>query len=137
MRLAGIFLGLGMVVGCASPQVADQGAPDLAATPPASAAVPASDEPAAAPAAGQETSAPAAAPAGAAKTAKTLPKKSGYKVVTKNGVQMYCSTEPVTGSLVQTKSACYTAEQLEQQRKASRDAVNEVSRRTTPTAGGS
>jgi hypothetical protein len=62
---------------------------------------------------------------------------SGYKVVTKDGKQLYCTREPVTGSLLQTESRCYTPEQLEALRKASQEAVDEVSRRTSPTAGGS
>jgi hypothetical protein len=142
MRLAGMLLATGTVLGCASPQVADNAA-NPAPAPVHEAA--ANTAPAAAPAAEQEGAAPAAAPsaAPAAATAKatskaqSLPKIPGYKVVTKDGKQVYCAREYVTGSLLQTKTACYTPEQLEQLRRASRDAVNEVSRRTSPTAGGS
>ena len=132
-----MLLVTGMVLGCASPQVADNAA-NTAPTPVHEAA--ADNVPPSAPVAAPEGSAPAAAPAAAAKaTTKnaSLPKVAGYKVVTKDGKQLYCTREPVTGSLLQTESRCYTPEQIEALRKASREAVNEVSRRSSPTAGGS
>jgi hypothetical protein len=38
-------------------------------------------------------------------------KKSGFTVINKDGVQLLCKTEDVTGSRVQKQTNCYTKEQ--------------------------
>ena len=42
--------------------------------------------------------------------------KNTYKEVKRNGEQVYCRTEPVTGSRTQTKEICMTKEQVDAER---------------------
>jgi hypothetical protein len=79
-------------------------------------------------AAGQPVAAvaPAVAPAAAAATAKgpatrqvkvdasnvAEVQRAGYKVVNKDGEKLYCRTDPITGSRVQTHTQCLTEQEL-------------------------
>ncbi|HXR51545.1 MAG TPA: hypothetical protein VN762_05365 [Steroidobacteraceae bacterium] len=42
--------------------------------------------------------------------------KNTYKEVKRNGAEVYCRTEPVTGSRTQKKEICLTKEQVEAER---------------------
>ena len=73
-----------------------------------------------------EQAGPAAAPAAPAATAKgpatrqvpvTLAnvaevQRAGYKIVNKDGQKLYCRTDPITGSRVQTHTQCLTEQEL-------------------------
>jgi hypothetical protein len=111
MRFLSLVLVMGMV-GCAS-QPAKEGAPSSAA-------------------AQREASVAneKAPPAASEKTATTtqLPKKVGYRVVTKDGKQMYCSKDTATGSRITTVEECLTPEQLERRAESARESVEGVRR---------
>jgi hypothetical protein len=76
----------------------------------------------ASPAAGQSAAAPAAPAATATGPAtRQVPvtlanvaevQRAGYKIVNKNGEKLYCRTDPITGSRVQTHTQCLTEQEL-------------------------
>lgn len=60
-----------------------------------------------------------AALAGQAVAADSQPdtkKPQAYKPVKKNGVELFCRTDPVTGSRTQKKETCLTQEQVDAER---------------------
>ncbi len=57
--------------------------------------------------------APAATSAGTTATSNTTKVPPGYKLVVKNGVETFCSKEPVTGSRMETFERCFTKAQME------------------------
>ncbi len=128
MRLVAMVVGMGMVVGCASQPAADKST----AAPQAQMSVAENDTPATAPAAKQTGSGPATEPASAAKAAASepLPKRAGYRVVTKDGRQVYCTKDVATGSRITTVTECFTAEELDRRSDAAREAVDAVRRGT-------
>ena len=127
MRLVSMVLGIGLVVGCASQPVTDKSASSTAASTASQAqtSVAENDQPATAPAATQEGSAPVARPA-AASAAEPLPRKAGYRVVNKDGKQVYCTKDVATGSRITTVTECFTPEQLERRSREARQAVDAV-----------
>ena len=107
----------------------------------------AAQPPANSPAGGAAVAAPAtatAAPATAAAAASDKnepPKYAGYRRVTKNGVDLFCSREGMTGSRTRTIDQCLTEAQLNAQLKAARDGSQDLLRRQqdqalTNTGGG-
>lgn len=61
----------------------------------------------------------AALTAGQAVAADSQPdtkKPQNYKPVKRNGVELYCRTDPVTGSRTQKKETCLTQEQIDAER---------------------
>lgn len=38
--------------------------------------------------------------------------RAGYKIVNKDGEKLYCRTDPITGSRVQTRTQCLTEQEL-------------------------
>ncbi len=110
-------------------------------------AAPVQDEAKAAPApasdAAAETGAPAEAAAQAAKpeTAAADLKRAdndallraqaaGYKLVTKEGKEVFCKKEMVTGSRLATRTRCLTLAQIEAERNATKDMLLDMSRKT-------
>ena len=51
-----------------------------------------------------------------AEEAKPEAKKQTYKIVKRDGVELYCRSEPVTGSRTQKKETCLTQEQVDAER---------------------
>ena len=94
--LLGISLAmLGVVAGCA-------GHPAQA--------TPAAGQPAAAPAATATGPATRQVPVTLANVAEV--QRAGYKIVNKDGQKLYCRTDPITGSRVQTHTQCLTEQEL-------------------------
>jgi hypothetical protein len=73
------------------------------------------------------TSAPAAAAAAAA-TPRDKGKKagSGYRQLTRNGQEVFCRREPVTGSRTETVETCLTKAQLDASIADSQDALRRI-----------
>jgi hypothetical protein len=94
--LLGVSLALfGIVAGCA-------GHPEQAA--------PAAGQPAVAPAATAKGPATRQVPVTLANVAEV--QRAGYKIVNKDGQKLYCRTDPITGSRVQTHTQCLTEQEL-------------------------
>lgn len=54
--------------------------------------------------------------------------RAGYKIVNKNGVDLYCKKENILGSRLRTKTRCLTAAEMEQERTAASNAIADLSR---------
>ena len=94
--LLGVSLALlGVVAGCAGHPVQ---------------ATPAAGQPAAAPAATATGPATRQVPVTLANVAEV--QRAGYKIVNKDGQKLYCRTDPITGSRVQTHTQCLTEQEL-------------------------
>ncbi len=61
---------------------------------------------------------------------------AGYKLVNKDGVDVYCRTDKLTGSHVQTRTTCLTRQELEEQISMTRNNM-ERSMQTAPRASAS
>ena len=55
---------------------------------------------------------------------------AGYKLVNKDGKELFCKKEMVTGSRLATRTRCLTLAQLEEQRNATKDMLMDMSRRS-------
>ncbi len=55
---------------------------------------------------------------------------AGYKLKTKDGKQVLCKKEMVTGSRLATRTRCLTLAQMEAERNAVKDMLNDMSRRS-------
>lgn len=55
---------------------------------------------------------------------------AGYKLVNKDGKEVFCKKETVTGSRLATRTRCVTLAQLEAERNATRDMLAEMSRKS-------
>ncbi len=55
---------------------------------------------------------------------------AGYKLVNKDGKEVFCKKELVTGSRLATRTRCLTLAQLEEQRNANKDMLMDVNRRS-------
>jgi len=55
---------------------------------------------------------------------------AGYKLVDKDGKQVFCKKEMVTGSRLATRTRCLTLAQLEAERNATKDMLLDMSRKT-------
>jgi hypothetical protein len=56
--------------------------------------------------------------------------RAGYKLVNKDGKRLYCRTDPITGSRIQTRTTCMTEEELDQQAEATREAMERIQMHT-------
>ncbi len=63
---------------------------------------------------------------------------AGYKLVNKDGRELFCKKEMVTGSRLATRTRCLTLAQLEEQRNATKDMLMDMNRRSVnrPEEGG-
>ena len=52
--------------------------------------------------------------------------RAGYKIVNKDGQQLYCRTDPITGSRIQMHTTCLTARELSQQDEATRESMGRI-----------
>ena len=52
--------------------------------------------------------------------------RAGYKLVTKNGESLYCRTDAVTGSHIETRTTCLTREELDQRLDATKAALRSL-----------
>jgi len=59
---------------------------------------------------------------------------AGYKVVNKNGEKLFCRTDPVTGSRIQTRTTCLTETELDEQLAATQQALKNMPQ-NAPIAG--
>jgi hypothetical protein len=55
---------------------------------------------------------------------------AGYKLVNKDGKELFCKKEMVTGSRLATRTRCLTLAQLEAERNATKDMLMDMSRRS-------
>ena len=55
---------------------------------------------------------------------------AGYKLVTKDGKEVFCKKEMVTGSRLATRTRCLTLAQIEAERNATKDMLLDMSRKT-------
>ena len=55
---------------------------------------------------------------------------AGYKLVDKDGKQVFCKREPVTGSRLATRTRCLTLAQIEQERLGAKDTLDDMTRRS-------
>jgi hypothetical protein len=51
---------------------------------------------------------------------------AGYKLVDKNGQQLYCRTEVVTGSRINSRTTCLTEQELNEQVAATQQAMKNM-----------
>jgi hypothetical protein len=51
---------------------------------------------------------------------------AGYKIVNKNGDRLYCRTDPITGSRIQTHTTCLTESELVEQNEATRQSMSQL-----------
>jgi len=51
---------------------------------------------------------------------------AGYKLVTKDGEPLYCRTDTVTGSHIQTRTVCLTERELQDQMNANKQAMSPI-----------
>jgi hypothetical protein len=118
MRFLSLFLVMGMV-GCASQPAKEPSS--AAAQTQASVA--------------NENASPVVSESTPTKT--QLPKRVGYRVVTKDGNQYYCSKDTATGSRITTVEECLTPEQLERRSESARESVEGVRHGTSVPQPGS
>lgn len=55
--------------------------------------------------------------------------RAGYKIVNKDGVKLYCRTDAITGSRIQTHTMCLTERELREQNEAVRQSMESISSR--------
>jgi hypothetical protein len=55
---------------------------------------------------------------------------AGYKLVTKDGKEVFCKKEMVTGSRLATRTRCLTLAQIEAERNATKDMLLDMSRKS-------
>jgi hypothetical protein len=55
---------------------------------------------------------------------------AGYKLVTKDGKEVFCKKEMVTGSRLATRTRCMTLAQIEAERNATKDMLLDMSRKS-------
>lgn len=70
--------------------------------------------------------APAAAPVAAAASDKPATSRAGYRLVTRNGEQVYCRREAVTGSLTRVQETCLTQAELEARMQSDQGLVDDI-----------
>jgi len=52
--------------------------------------------------------------------------RAGYKIVNKDGVKLFCRTDPVTGSHVQMHTTCLTEREMQEQNEATRQSMERL-----------
>jgi hypothetical protein len=55
--------------------------------------------------------------------------RAGYKIVNKDGIKLYCRTDPITGSRIQTRTSCLTEREMQEQNQAVRQSMESISSR--------
>jgi hypothetical protein len=61
--------------------------------------------------------------------------KAGYKLVTKDGIPLYCRTDTVTGSRILTRTTCLTEQELYDQMNATKQSMEHLAAHQTGTPG--
>jgi len=81
----------------------------------------------------QQSGAPAGQPVAQQPVTKQVPvtlsnatevQHAGYKLVNKDGEKLYCRTDPITGSRLQTKTQCLTEQELYDQNHQTQNAMS-------------
>jgi hypothetical protein len=52
--------------------------------------------------------------------------RAGYKIVNKDGVKLFCRTDPVTGSHVQMHTTCLTEREMQEQNEETRQSMERL-----------
>jgi hypothetical protein len=52
--------------------------------------------------------------------------RAGYKLVNRNGEQVYCRTDPITGSRIETQTTCLTSRELALQMESTRQRMQQT-----------
>jgi hypothetical protein len=60
---------------------------------------------------------------------------AGYKLVTKNGEPLYCRTDTVTGSRLETRTVCLTERELQDQMNANKQAMTPITSKQVGPSG--
>jgi hypothetical protein len=91
---------------------------------------------AAAPAAAATTKAPVTrqVPVDASNVAEV--QRAGYKIVNKEGQKLYCRTDPITGSRLQTRTTCLTEQELYDQIHETQNAMSLATQQQTQSFSG-
>ncbi len=61
---------------------------------------------------------------------------AGYKLVNKDGEKLYCRTDPITGSRLQTKTQCLTEQELYDQMHQTQNAMSLATQQQSQTFRG-
>jgi hypothetical protein len=61
---------------------------------------------------------------------------AGYKIVNKEGQKLYCRTDPITGSRLQTRTVCLTEQELYDQMHETQNAMSHVTQQQTQSFSG-
>jgi hypothetical protein len=61
--------------------------------------------------------------------------KAGYKLVTKDGVPLYCRTDTLTGSRISTRTTCLTEQELYDQMNATKQSMEHLAAHQTGPTG--
>lgn len=62
--------------------------------------------------------------------------RAGYKVVNKDGEKLYCRTDPITGSRLEKRTQCLTAQELDDQMRDTQRAMNHMTEQQTQSFSG-
>ena len=62
-------------------------------------------------------------------------RKMGYRIVTQDGVDMYCRTDLKTGSRVQRETVCLTRKEIDELREQTQNGLANTMRALPPPAG--
>jgi hypothetical protein len=52
--------------------------------------------------------------------------RAGYKIVNKDGQKLYCRTDPITGSRIQTRTQCLTEQELYDQMEQTKESMTSI-----------
>ena len=61
---------------------------------------------------------------------------AGYKIVNKDGQKLYCRTDPITGSRLQTRTQCLTEQELYDQMHETQNAMSHITQQQTQSFSG-
>jgi hypothetical protein len=62
--------------------------------------------------------------------------RAGYKIVNKEGQKLYCRTDPITGSRLQTRTTCLTEQELYDQMHETQNAMSLATQQQTQSFSG-
>ena len=60
---------------------------------------------------------------------------AGYKLVTREGEPLYCRTDTITGSHLQTRTVCLTERELQEQMNANQQAMSPITSKQVGPSG--
>jgi carboxypeptidase C (cathepsin A) len=60
---------------------------------------------------------------------------AGYTIVNKDGEKLYCRTDAITGSRVQTRTSCLTEREMSEQNEATRESMDSIKMKQTGPSG--